>query len=354
MADIQIQQIPENTPAALRLFSIRIVINNIPRVRQLFDQIKVYRSTDSTDGIDGIYTELTTPGTRIALLTEGRNYTFLDRNGQATFWYRIAYYNSRTQEESPPSAAQLGVPSPALSILSVEELKTNYLFGLDLTDDSATPFPDSLFQFFIESATQYVQDKLDVTLPITIILDEKHDFIRQDYNKYIWMQLLNIPVQSVERIRLILPTNQTVLEYDPTWVHVDNEAGHVEIVPGAGQLTLGQTGAFLPLVFGGQDYLPQAFHIDYTCGFQKVPADIRDCIGMIASFGPLNIAGDLIGGPGIASQSISLDGISQSINTTSSPSFAGYGARILQYQKILKDLWPVLKGKYHPFRMVVV
>jgi hypothetical protein len=354
VVDIQIEQVPENIPDALKLFAIRIVVNNIPRVRSLFDQIKVYRSTDSTDGVDGTWTELSGPGTRITLVTNGRNYTFIDRNGNAAYWYRITYFNTATKTESPASSGQLGIPSPALAILSVEELKTNYLFGLDLTDDSSTPFPDSLFQHFIEAATQYVQDKLDIVLPATRILDETQDFIREDYDKYIFMQLINVPVLSVERVHLVLPTNQEVIDYDLNWVHVDKDSGHLEIVPGAGQLTLGQTGAFLPLVFGGQKYLPQAFHIDYTAGFLKCPADIKDTIGMIASFGPLNIAGDLIGGPGIASQSISIDGISQSINTTSSPSFAGYGARILQYQKILKDMWPTLKGRYHPLRMVVV
>lgn len=354
MVDIQISQLPENTPAALKLFTIRLVINSIARVRQLFDRIKVYRSVDSTDGLDGTFTELTTGSSRIPLIINARNYTYVDPAGNADYWYRISYFNTRTGHESPMSQAQLGTPSPALSIIGVEELITNYMFGLDLTDDSGTQFPDALFQHYIEAATQYVQDKLDIVLPATRFLDERHDFYKEDYNKYVFMQTINVPVLSLERVRMVLPTNQQIIDYNLDWCHVDKDAGHIEIVPGSGQITLGQTGAFLPLVFGGQKYLPQAFRVDYTAGFERIPADIKDVIGMIASAGPLNIAGDLIGGPGIASQSISLDGVSQSINTTSSPSFGGYGARILQYAKILKEAWPVLKGRYHPLRFTAI
>lgn len=353
MVDIGFQEVPE-TPASMKIYTIRIVINNPDRVRQLFNQIRVYRSIDSTDGTDGTFTEITESGTRVNLIGTSRNYTFVDVEGNADYWYRITYYNSRSNKESPPSRAQQGRASPALSVLSVDELKINYLFGVDLTDDQGTPYPDSLFQFYIESAVQFVQDKLDIVLPPTQFLDERQDYIRQDYNKYIWMQLLHRPVLSVERVRLVLPTNQQIIEYNTDWIYTDKDAGTIEIVPGGGQITLGQTGAFLPLVFGGQDYLPQAFRIDYTAGFNVVPGDIREVIGMFASLGPFNIAGDLVAGAGIQSQSISMDGLSQSLATTNSSTNAGYGARLLLYFKQLKEMWPTLQGAYRGNRMVVV
>lgn len=353
MVDIQFEDVPE-TPAAMKLYTIRIVINNPERVRSMFNQIRVYKSEDSTDGTDGTWDEISESGTRINLIGTSRNYTFVDPNGAESHWYRITYYNSRTQTESSYSRPQQGKASPALSVMSVDELKTNFLWGVDLTDDNGTPYPDSLFQFYIESAVAFVQDKLGIILTPTVFEDERHDFIKQDYNKYIWMKLLNVPVISVERVRLVLPTNQQVIQYNNDWIHLDKDAGHIEIVPGSGQLTLGQTGAFLPLVFGGQDYLPQAFRVDYTAGFEKVPGDIREVIGMWASLGPFNIAGDLVAGAGIQSQSISVDGLSQSLATTNSSTNAGYGARLLLYYKQLKEMWPVLRNRYAPLNMVVV
>jgi len=51
------------------------------------------------------------------------------------------------------------------------------------------------------------------------------------------------------------------------------------------------------------------------------------------------VLGDLISGAGIAAKSLSIDGLSQSISTTSSATNSGYGARILSYQKrITKEL----------------
>jgi len=102
-------------------------------------------------------------------------------------------------------------------------------------------------------------------------------------------------------------------------------------------------------------FVPDVFRVDYTAGFEagKVPADIIDLIGKKASFGPLNIAGDLLGGAGIASQSVSVDGLSQSFNTTSSATNAGYGARLVQYSKEIKELLPMLEKYYKGIRMVV-
>ena len=75
------------------------------------------------------------------------------------------------------------------------------------------------------------------------------------------------------------------------------------------------------------------------------PALIK-AVGLLTAITPLDIAGDLIAGAGIASFSVGVDGLSQSIGTTSSATNAGYGARIISYQKQLKELMHILKAKY--------
>ena len=88
----------------------------------------------------------------------------------------------------------------------------------------------------------------------------------------------------------------------------------------------------LKLIYGNNRYIPDVFRIDYTAGFgkntdplavspaqpklDKIPGIIKDVVGKLAAAGPLNIAGDLLGGAGIASQSIGIDGLSQSSNRT--------------------------------------
>jgi hypothetical protein len=130
-------------------------------------------------------------------------------------------------------------------------------------------------------------------------------------------------------------------------------------VPTAGTLSeilVGQGGSFLPAIYSGLDYLPQLFHFDYTAGFEdgKVPRNIIELIGMAASFGPFNLFGDLIAGAGIASKSISMDGLSQSINTTSSATNSGYGARLGLYGKHIKEQLPNLRRYYQGIRMTVL
>lgn len=78
------------------------------------------------------------------------------------------------------------------------------------------------------------------------------------------------------------------------------------------------------------------------------------CIGLLAAMAPLDIAGDLIAGAGVGQFSVGVDGLSQSIATTASATSAGYGARIISYQKQLKDTMAALRAKYRMMNMFSV
>jgi hypothetical protein len=86
----------------------------------------------------------------------------------------------------------------------------------------------------------------------------------------------------------------------------------------------------------------------------RFPIDLKELVGKIASFPALNIAGDLLGGAGIASQSISIDGLSQNFNTTSSATNAGYGARLIQYRQEIKDWVPTMQKYFHGVKIMAV
>ena len=87
----------------------------------------------------------------------------------------------------------------------------------------------------------------------------------------------------------------------------------------------------------------------------KMPADLINLVGKLASFGPLNIAGDMIFSlPGIASMHLEIDGLRQSINSTASAENAGYGARLKQYQKEIEETVGRIKLVYDEFRFLVL
>lgn len=336
---------------SLSVVTLKIVVAGLEGVRAQFDRLKVYRSVG---GKGGPYVELTTAPTRIALEASKVVYEFRDTTGDPTYFYRISYYNSITTLESSMSDAQQGEGDSALDILSVDELKVNYLSGVDLTVDDGTPFPDSLFEWYIKSAVSYAETKLLMPLRPTRYEDETHDYFARDYNSYMFVQLDKSPVIEVEGIRMVMPgENRTTggRLFSGDDLYIEKESGQVNIIPGDGNsLVLGARSRG----WAKQDFIPQVFHAAYTAGFEsgKCPALIRDFVGRYAAFGPLNIAGDLLGGAGVASQSISIDGLSQSIATTSSPSFSGYGARLLNYAKDLKIMEKTILAYYRGIRMV--
>lgn len=358
-----------------------VVADVVDQIAAGFDLIQVYRSTN---GQGGYYTEITTASTRVELESTKTNYVYTDPEGSPNYWYKSRLYNSTTLATTAFSDPQPGELDPALSVLSVEELKTNYLFGLDLTDDTGKPYPDSLYAHFIKAAVKWMEDKLDIPILPTVIEEEKHDFFFEDWSKYMFLELTRHPVISVESVRLVMPGNQEVHNFSKDWISLQRFEGHVNIVPGpAGSHTiaLGLHHWFFPWMHRSVNkWIPDVFRVAYTAGFglppegswnfprgsepasishpdptlDKFPVDIKELVGKIASFGPLNIAGDLLGGAGIASQSISIDGLSQSFNTTSSSTSSGYGARLIQYRQEIKDWVPSLQRHYHGVKSMAV
>lgn len=88
--------------------------------------------------------------------------------------------------------------------------------------------------------------------------------------------------------------------------------------------------------------------IDYESGYencQDVPDEIRNVIKKIAAVILLNIYGD---GKlaAIANRSVSLNSVHESIGTTLSATSATFGARIMQYQKEIKEWFKNNRQKY--------
>ncbi len=365
--------------------TLEIVVDDIDdRLAAGYTHIEVQRATDKKTGT---FEEISTTDTRPTLVENETLYSFEDAGGSPDYWYRFRFRDQAGGLTSTFSSP-FQVLDPALEVCSVEELKTFYLLGIDLSDDNGVPFPDSLFQHYIIEAVEHWEKSLDIPIrPLLIEAEggqaEQQDYYREDYDKYIWIELNYFPVIEVTQVQLVLPGEAVVQTFNREWIHIERMAGQLQLVPGtgtAGTILLGASGAWIPLIYGNNRYIPNVFRIGYRAGFGRpspgatnptpgldgpksvadpildrgVPRDIKHLVAMRAALGPLNIAGDLIVGAGIASQSLSIDGLSQSVNTTSSATNAGYGARIIQYQKDIKTLEKDLKDYYKGVRMRVV
>lgn len=244
--------------------------------------------------------------------------------------------------------------------MSVKSVKDNYLFGIDLSDANGNPLPEGLFVHYINSAVEYLQNLLDITISDTECV-ERHDYIRSDYQNWGFIQLDHNPVKEVKRLTLMYG-NQRSMEIPLDWIQLNKLTGQITLFPSAGSansLIIGQTG----MLFGFQSqwsYAPQLWEVEYTAGIDEndktMPlALLKEAVAKRASCGILNVWGDLIIGAGIASQSVSIDGISQSIGTTQSAMFGGASARVSEYTKDLKEgILPVLRQKFGGLRLVVV
>lgn len=326
-----------------------IRIADIADFATIYTHLRVERSTDGGDTFNVLRDLLLDPAVR--------DYTVLDGNAEAEYVYRAFMWNQQTGETSSVVDQRTGAPDPALDILSVDELKNHYLFGIDLRDDNGNPFPDSMFEHFIRAAVEKAEQVLDLPLRPRTIVDEAHDFYRQDYKQYIYIKTEHSPVIDVSELRLVLPSNTQVISFPQDWLKVTHVSGTVQVLPGngaIGMVAVGSAGMWLPLVSGYTDFIPQIFRISYTAGFVgRIPQNIVDIVGKLAAFGPLGVAGDLVLGAGIASESIGLDGVNTAVTTTQSATNAGYGARINQYRRELAEEIPNVRMYWKGLRFVV-
>ena len=244
--------------------------------------------------------------------------------------------------------------------VSVKSIKNNYLFGINLADSNGNPLPEELFVHYLNAAVDYVQHLLDIIIEDTEFT-ERHDYFRNDYRNWGFIQLDHNPVKEVTRLNLMYGDQRSV-NIPLDWVQLNKLTGQITLFPSAGSansLIIGQTG----LLFGFQsqwDWSPMMWEVEYTAGIDKddpsIPFNLlKETIYKRASMGILNVWGDLIIGAGIANQSVSIDGISQSIGTTQSAMFGGASARIEAYAKDIDErLLPVLRQKFGGIRMTVV
>lgn len=243
------------------------------------------------------------------------------------------------------------------SAFTTEELIQNFLFGIDLSDSKGNPFPKALIISYINSAIAYAESLFDICLSRQEVEAEPHDYERSDYTNWGYIQLWKRPILEVKALRLMYGT-KPAWEVPQDWLKIDKNSGKIQMFPSSGSVTsmiIGASGAIYGL-YNSWDYAPQMWEVDYVAGMDSnnLPAHLKELIYKKAVIGILQVWGDLILGAGIASSSISIDGLSQSIGTTQSAMFGGASARCEEYRKDIEALIPVLRQKYGGIRMTVV
>jgi hypothetical protein len=254
----------------------------------------------------------------------------------------------------PTQAFKFVIPKNENIVISPSELLEIYFFGIPMKTQDGKQMADHVIKTYIRSAQEEVEGYLNIKINKQVI-EERRDFNREDYRDWGFVRT-SYPV--VEPLSLIGNINdvQQVL-YPVEWLSARTSSdgiGHFRnlyLVP-SGTKAAQYSGITPHVGYFGAAHIPQYWKVRYCTGFESVPADILNIIGKMASINLFHIMGDLILGAGIASQSIGIDGLSQSISTTSSATNAGYGARVTGYLDDLKIGLPRLKAKYDGFEMI--
>lgn len=235
-------------------------------------------------------------------------------------------------------------------LLSVEQLKTRYLFGLDMTDKNGNPIPDDTFQNAINSAVSYLEHALDIVI-LKRQFVENYDYRAVDYIEFNFIQLKHRPLNEMILLRAMFPSNRELVKYPEEWYVTEKESSQIQLSPVEGTfsgLIVTQGGSYLPLIYGVRSHWPHLFEVTYTAGFDndKIPVLINEMIGMRAAIRLFDILSDILFGP-IASETVSLDGANVSKALTAAAGVAAFSARIKSYRADLVDYMSAVRKHYN-------
>ena len=237
--------------------------------------------------------------------------------------------------------------------ISADELIGRYLFGIPLCTQNGTQISYSDLETHIRNAQLYVEKMFDIKLRKQII-DEKIDFDFDQWKAWGSIKTSYFVKKVLKLVGLIGTVQQTIYPTEWTSTYQINDEymlyRNVYIVPsGTGSPSNNASVVYLGVTphlgFYGNNWVPNYWNIAYCTGFDKIPGDLIDVIAKYASIAILNILGDVLIAPGVASKSLSFDGFSQSLSTTAS-SGGLFGSRIRQYTTELESQTKTLKDWY--------
>lgn len=246
------------------------------------------------------------------------------------------------------------------TIVSVEDFKTKYLYGLPLEKDGQQ-IPDEVYENFLEVASEQIEMLLNVKLRIQLVKEDK-DFRYDDWINWSYVKA-TYPVVCPIQLNGFLGTTKQA-KYPRQWLvsrKTDDGKLYSRIIymvptyPAAmgNQNSIVVSGIIPALnwfsAYKGNGHIPCYWNLEYITGWSKIPIEIQDAICKLAAVQFLLILSDMMMGNanskitgtgvgwGISSKSISIDGLSQSLSSTA-PQGGIFGARIKQYNDLLGDI----------------
>lgn len=239
-------------------------------------------------------------------------------------------------------------------LFSAQDIKESDFYGIAVNAPNYTEMTDDVIERYVVMATNYFENELGIKI-LKQVVTETLDYDVDSFRSYGFLRVTN-PIGEVLRVRGGLNTQKN--EVPAQWVvtktvdRVENRLRTIHFVPLQGSFTYIFSGLYLA-PFYHSNKVPNFWEVTYCVGYDVVPEYLMYCIKILATIPLFNIFGDIVLGAGLASFSLSLDGLSQSLATTNSSTNAGFGARVLNYTKELKTAIDHLIGVYRGINITV-
>jgi hypothetical protein len=241
-------------------------VNDLDEVMIYFDEQKVYRGPSTV----GPWTEVTGPGTRVALVAGTINYDFTDTAGSSSYYYASSYFNSGTLEESDRSDPVRG---EMYGYIDIQDIRDEGFLEEDYSDaqvakaiKKATKQIERVTRRFFEPRELTIrlngedEDRLELLVPLIAIMELKLDGNEIEssdvviYNRHLTQGLAEPDDRRWSRIEYRSRTMDNrsmfgVFTEGQQNVQVHGYFGYTELSPGD---PIGETeeGSQIPLSYG--------------------------------------------------------------------------------------------------------
>lgn len=148
-------------------------------------------------------------------------------------------------------------------------------------------------------------------------------------------------------------SNTRVVDIALEWVEAHEMTGWVELVPFNQEAAFNFIGLVWVESLRGPVPLPNFWNFTALVGYRKTPQILLELVAKKAAMDVLSIAGQAFRG-GYASQSISRDGVSESVSYTASATFGIFSATIEDYKKWIDSNLKQMRGAFRGPNMVVL
>lgn len=240
--------------------------------------------------------------------------------------------------------------------IETHELKSRFLFGVSLKDPLGQEIPDSVIESAIIESQSQLEHLLSLKLTAQVVTESKSQFY-DDWNTYGFIKTtwpVKCPVSLIGKLG-----NIAHIVYPKEWLSVRSSSDdstlsrNFYIMP-FGHLSYRDTSTLTATQqanwWRSNALIPNYWDLTYVSGFRELPGDIKSALGKLSAIKVLTLGGQLTttGGirPGVASTSISLDGLSQSLSPLANNQSGPYGSLIKQYSTELEGDLKNLRDYY--------